>query len=234
MASRGNHPRAASSIKDAVGRLLFRFNAFPFVGNPDYQTNVDLRLSCLCGEVTGAVRRHSRELSNRGVCYCRDCRGFLRFLERPDLLDANGGTDIFQVAQGQVSFTEESAKHLACVRLSHKGMHRFYSLCCKTPLGNTISAGIPFVGLPAALLADVEMRELSLQPPVAIQTRSAIGGKLASSSFAEIAMLFRFAGLLARWKLGGHGKPSPYFDDGSSPRVEPTVLPPEARARLND
>jgi len=33
----------------------------------------------------------------RFVCYCKDCQAFARFLERADVLDPAGGTDIFQM-----------------------------------------------------------------------------------------------------------------------------------------
>jgi hypothetical protein len=40
----------------------------------------------------------------RFVCYCQDCQAFARFLERPDVLDPAGGTDIFQMPPGRVKF----------------------------------------------------------------------------------------------------------------------------------
>jgi Family of unknown function (DUF6151) len=33
----------------------------------------------------------------RFVCYCGDCQAFARFLDRADVLDAAGGTDIFHM-----------------------------------------------------------------------------------------------------------------------------------------
>ena len=46
------------------------------------------------GGVASAV---SPSAGFRFGCYCRDSQAFARFLERPDILDAAGGTDIFQV-----------------------------------------------------------------------------------------------------------------------------------------
>jgi hypothetical protein len=98
-----------------------------------------LSLSCACGELRGELRGHTRARSNRVLCYCRDCRAFVGdFLSRPDLLDAFGGTDIFQVALGQVAI-RAGGRAFACARLSGRGLHRFYAACCKTPWGNAVS-----------------------------------------------------------------------------------------------
>jgi len=53
----------------------------------------------------------------RFVCYCTDCQVFARLLERPDVLDAAGGTDIFQMPAGHVKLTA-GADALRCLRLS--------------------------------------------------------------------------------------------------------------------
>ncbi len=52
----------------------------------------------------------------RFVCYCQDCQAFARFLERRDLLDAAGGTDIFQMPPGRVKFTT-GTDAVRCLRL---------------------------------------------------------------------------------------------------------------------
>jgi hypothetical protein len=57
----------------------------------------------------------------RFVCYCKDCQAFVRFLERPDVLDPAGGTDIFQMPPGRVKLTA-GTDALRCLRLSDKGV----------------------------------------------------------------------------------------------------------------
>ena len=56
---------------------------------------------------------------------CRDCQAFAHFLERPDILDAAGGTDIFRMPPGQVMFTA-GFEALHCLRLSGK-VSRWYA-----------------------------------------------------------------------------------------------------------
>ncbi len=62
-------------------------------------------LRCRCGRVRGAASDVSPTRGFRFVCYCTDCQVFARFLERRDVLDAAGGTDIFQMPAGHVKLT---------------------------------------------------------------------------------------------------------------------------------
>jgi Family of unknown function (DUF6151) len=103
-------------------------------------------LQCRCGTIKGWVSdTHS---ANRVVCYCGDCQAFARFLGKDsEILDARGGSDIVQTLPKNVTFTQ-GADALACMRLTDKGMVRWYADCCKTPIGNTLeNYKISFIGL---------------------------------------------------------------------------------------
>jgi hypothetical protein len=63
---------------------------------------VDLPLECRCGRVRGLASAASPSSGFRFVCYCTDCKTFSRFLDRPDVLDTAGGTDIFHMPMGQM------------------------------------------------------------------------------------------------------------------------------------
>jgi hypothetical protein len=95
----------------------------------------DIPLRCSCGRVRGVARAVLPSAGFRFVCYCNDCQPFARFLERPDILDAGGGMDIFQLPPGQVTFTA-GLDALRCVRLSSKVL-RWFADCCRTPIANT-------------------------------------------------------------------------------------------------
>jgi hypothetical protein len=71
----------------------------------------------------------------RFVCYCKDCQAFARFLDRADVLDLAGGTDIFQMPPGHMRLTA-GKDALGCLRLSNKVL-RWYADCCRTPIANT-------------------------------------------------------------------------------------------------
>lgn len=105
-------------------------------------------LSCRCGEVRGLVASVSPHTVNRVVCYCDDCQAFLHHLGRAELLDAHGGTDIIQIAPASLSFVQ-GEKRIVGLRLGPKGLSRWYTSCCRTPVGNTVGPAIPFVGIVA-------------------------------------------------------------------------------------
>ena len=71
------------------------------------------------------------------LCYCSDCQAYLHYLDRADLLDAHGGSDVVQVAPSSLTFTQ-GEQHIKGLRLTETGLYRWYAGCCHTPLGNTM------------------------------------------------------------------------------------------------
>lgn len=191
----------------------------------------DLELRCRCGTVRGVVRDVSPSSCSHAVCYCRSCRAFARWLGG-DILDAHGGTDIVQVAPSQVSF-ESGVERLASVRLSPKGLLRWYCDCCRMPMGNMVSAKVPFVGLSVAGFVDAPISVIG--SPVGVHGRFAPGGvPPGASARAPLGMLLHASRLMLGWWIGGKGKPTPYFADDGTPKVEPIVLTAEVREPLYD
>ena len=174
----------------------------------------------------------------RVICYCKDCQAFARFLDRSDVLDSAGGTDIFQMPTGRVEVTA-GADALRCLRLSSKGILRWYSDCCRTPIGNTAGARVPLVGMIHSFMdhqADGRSRDDVLGPPVCrIFERSAIGPLPATAPPPPSAgVLVRRVSKLLGWVVHGLARPSPFFDDRTrAPRSVPRVLTPSERAALN-
>jgi hypothetical protein len=189
-------------------------------------------LACRCGALRGAVDGIAPNESSHAVCYCDDCQAFARWLGIDGVTDEHGGTEIVAVAQGRVRW-QDGAHQLRCVRLSGKGMHRWYTACCRTPVGNTISAKVPFVGLPRICIADLP--DGAVAPAIGVQGRFAPGGVPPGvHRRAPIGLVARSAWLLLRWWVTGKGRPSEYFDAKTgTPRSEPLVLTPDARAQLN-
>lgn len=112
------------------------------------EQGTDLSIRCSCGALRGLLRDVSPGSGNRCICYCDDCQSFAHFLERSDeILDDNGGTDIFQTSSGHLEFNA-GLEQLACMRLTESGMLRWYAACCRTAIGNTPGTSrVPFVGL---------------------------------------------------------------------------------------
>ena len=199
-----------------------------------------LSLRCRCGAVRGIATDVTPRAVSHVVCYCDDCRAFARWLGQDGLLDAHGGTDIVQLAPRALRITE-GAEHLRCMRLSDRGMFRFYTECCRTPFGNTISAKVPFVGMPSACMAEAleaagAPREAIVGPARGIQARFALGGMPANADrTAGVGVIWRISSRLFRWWRRGEGHPSPHFDDATgAPRWPVQVLTPDERAALRD
>ena len=198
----------------------------------------DLPLRCRCGTVRGVALRASPRGGRRLVCYCDDCQAFAHYLGQPGILDAHGGTDIFQTTPAQIRI-DAGAEQLRCVRLSEGGLVRWYTACCRTPVGNTLaSPRVPFVGVIHSFMdhaGDGRSRDAVLGPPRAgVHGRFALGGLPEHAHrTAPLGLLANTLVLIARaWLAGGHS-PSPFFDARTGALVvAPTVLSPEERESL--
>jgi len=193
---------------------------------------MDLALRCTCDSLRGVARGVAAHSGNHVVCYCRDCQAFAHFLGRaPDILDAQGGTEIFQMSPARIEIGA-GADRLACMRLSPRGLLRWYASCCNTPIGNTLATHkFPFVGV----------IHLCLQAPEAGGALDPVLGPVRARAFRQFAggeaaaippdrtpmplLVARFVALMVRWKLRGDGARSVFFrGPGGSPTAEPRVL----------
>jgi hypothetical protein len=199
--------------------------------------STDIPLRCACGKLRGAALVISPSAGARVVCYCVDCQAFARFLARPGITDESGGTDIFQTAPSRVRITS-GADALACVRLSEKGMHRWYCGECKTPVGNTQGPRIPFVGLVHSFMdhgSHGRPRDEVLGKPIAYLRAKFATGTVPphARDSSMLRVIGRSVRLLGTWWITGAGSPSPFFDDKShAPRVEPRILGVEERVGI--
>jgi hypothetical protein len=200
--------------------------------------STDLELECACGKLRGKALSVSASTGTRVVCYCVDCQAFAHFLGNSNMLDERGGTDLFQMAPSKVQLTS-GTDTLGCVRLSDKGMHRWYCTECKTPIGNTLGASVPFVGMIHSFMRvdrSGRSRDDVLGPPVArIKTESATpGAPIPASGWATLRAILRSVRLLAGWWLSRAGFPTPFFDAATqAPRALPRVLSVEERRALD-
>lgn len=188
-------------------------------------------LRCRCGQVRGRVLNVSLETTNRTVCYCDDCQAFHHHLGCEDLLDEHGGIDVVQVAPATVAF--DGHPQVAGLRLTPKGLHRWYATCCNTPLGNTLKPSIPFVGIGiSAFETPASLRDEVFGPARArVQRRFAIGTPPRTSALSGVGMALHIARVLATWKLRG-AWPNPFFARTGQPTYPITVLTASERDAL--
>lgn len=184
-----------------------------------------INLTCGCGAVTGCAANVTPSSGSRVVCCCSDCQDFAAHIGREsDTLDTFGGTEIFQMSQSQVTIDQGHDK-LQSMRLSKKGLLRWYTSCCNTPVGNTMSAGMPFVGVIHTFM-DIPDRDAALGPVRAyVQTQHAKGEPdyPHHSPKFPLGITLRIMRKMLAWKIQGKHKPSVFFGDDGRPVVKPII-----------
>jgi Family of unknown function (DUF6151) len=196
-----------------------------------HTSSFDLPLCCRCGHVRGVARGVLPSAGFRFVCYCTDCQAFARCLDRADVLDAAGGTDIFQMAPGRLTLIA-GIDAVRCIGFSGKVI-RWYANCCKTPIANTAaSPRFPMLALIHPFIdhdAVGRSRDALLGPPLCrIYERSATGPLPPNAPPPpSFAMFARRGATMLGWWMRGLAKPNPFFDKRTNaPLSAPRVLDP--------
>jgi hypothetical protein len=186
---------------------------------------------------------HDPRSGNHAVCWCRDCQAFAHFLGRAsEILDERGGSEIIQVLPRNVVFTQ-GAEALACMRLTPKGLVRWYAGCCKTPIGNTLATPkLSFIGLVHTCLKGApeagpgaETRSLDeVFGPVRcwVNSESAKGEPKPKTAGLGRALGW-FFGTVVRARFNGDYRKTPFFDMATGqPVVAPRILSESEHAEL--
>ena len=187
---------------------------------------VDLAFSCRCGTLKGVLHSVSPSSGSHVRCYCRDCQAAAHHLGFSDELDPHGGTEIFQTIPAKIELTEGVGK-LACLRLSPKGLMRWYASCCNTPLFNTLaSPKTAFVGVIAhAFHGNTHM----LGPVTAVaHTKGAINPPEDLKNSGVPGAIWGIVSRNIGARLRGNTA-TPFFDADGNPVVTPNVLTLEER-----
>jgi hypothetical protein len=185
-----------------------------------------MEIQCECGKFRAKLKAFPNHTPGRLVCYCDDCQAYLHYLNRDDLLDANGGTEVIPAYPADVEILS-GGELLKCTRLSPKGTFRFSTSCCNTPIVNTRPKA-PWAGfMRGVYAADVEQTLGAVRSR--IMGRYAKGtppagtpAKFNLKAFSTV-MPFMLKGVLFQ-----KSKRSPFFaEDGVTPIVVPHVLSEE-------
>ena len=186
-----------------------------------------LSLRCQCGNIRGQVENINPDLGNRVVCYCKDCQAFTKALNKQDdALNPYGGTDVVQLPPALIRI-EQGQEYIRCLRLTEKGLYRWYAGCCNTPIGNSVGPAWPLLSVIHSFI-DKSQDVDSLIGPVSgsVNLKGAtdrvptdiIGPN--STSKSVLAILKK----LLVWKLKGLATPSPVYRADGQPIVEPEIL----------
>ena len=192
---------------------------------------MEAAIRCNCGSVRGAV--DLARAYTRGTCYCRDCQAYARFLERPDMVDACGGTDVVPMSPAGVRVTA-GLEHVACVSLSEKGILRWYANCCRTPLGNTPrDPKIAYIGMVSTCF---DAAPEAIDAALGRRDRVVLNAKSATCEVQATPVAFVLGGLsILRHILAarfGRPPPSPFFDADGHPLRTAHVLTTAQREAL--
>lgn len=189
---------------------------------------MELSIECQCGSLEGTVDT-SYAKGYRAICLCDDCQAYAHYLKRADILDPNGGTDIFPLPPAQLKITR-GREHLRSVRLSPQGMFRWFAGCCQSPIGNTMpTQTMPYMGVVHSIL-EKKNSAAELEKwfgPVRARMQGQYGiGKLPPNTLKTVSpsLIIRVLKFIAITLIRGKGRPSPFFNDDGKPEVQTTVL----------
>ena len=188
-----------------------------------------LTFGCRCGSVRGELDTRA-PAPIRCICYCRDCQAQARHFGVEDVfMDAHAGIEIVQVASGNISVVK-GLDQVEALRLTPRGVYRFYAGCCGTPLFSTAPAeSWPVSGMPAAVMdADAATRERVFGPVEFVPFKSGMVG-VAPKRKGVVRQMARLLGQMRAAKRMGRAG-SPVWKDGE-PVVDPRLITEEERAR---
>jgi hypothetical protein len=188
--------------------------------------------SCKCGTVRGHILDGSP--SNRVRCHCSDCQAFGRYFgPEAGVLDPRGGTEITQVSQSRLHF-DSGLDELACLRLSPRGLLRWYARCCNTPFGNTLpNPKVSLVGLIHSCMDRASLDQDFGRHVADVNTNSALGDPKPRQNGLS-RTIGRFLIMVTKDLVSGRYRRSPLFTGEGRPVVEPHVLGKADVAALKD
>jgi hypothetical protein len=151
------------------------------------------------------------------------------------LLDVQGGSDIMQVAPASLTFVQGQYR-IRGLRLTPRGLFRWYANCCNTPVGNTVGPAIPFVGILVQAFdkGGQNPDDVFGRPIGAIMGKYAIGDPPATSSRRiGLSLMARAIRMVLGWRVRGQAWPHPFFDrDTRAPIYSLSVLSQSQRESL--
>lgn len=185
----------------------------------------ELALKCRCGTVTGYIHHAGERQGIHATCYCDDCQAFAKHLQREqDTLNINGGTEVYITAPAHIEFVQ-GKEQLTCLRLTRKGLYRWYTECCDTPVANVASSAMPFVSVIHTIMDETQKPLLGpLKGHVQVKYASGELTPELKKAGVPYRLLANSALKVLSWKLTGKGTPNPFFDAEGKATRKPTVL----------
>ena len=193
----------------------------------------DLSFACDCGTVTGTLRVTAGE-GDHVVCHCTDCQNLTHHLDHAQLLDAHGGTPLYQTRCARMRI-DTGREQLACLHLTDAPTLRWYAACCRTPLFNSFKNGkLPFITILTAACDPARREQIFGQPRGHLFTQDAIGDASHLPKMGTPTLMRRFFVRAMKDILSGDRRKAALFDAKTlEPVATPHRLTGEERQALN-
>ena len=191
-----------------------------------------VEMRCRCGEVRRRSRTRRRGRSIAWFAIAVTARRLRITSAAPTCLTRRAAVTSSRSRPPHSPSCRDSDR-IVGLRLTPKGLFRWYANCCNTPLGNTLTPKIPFVGIIAQAFDNGPQRSDDVfGPPIgAILGKHAIGVPPAGSTGLNLSLMLRAIACVLGWRLRGKAWPHPFFNT-SGPIYPLTVLPHEQREAL--
>jgi len=171
---------------------------------------------------------------NRVICDCDDCQAFLHQLDRADLLDAQGGSDIIQIAPASLSFVA-GRERIVGLRLTPRGLLQMVCKLLQDAPWQHARSGYSIGGGPGTgIQVETQKPDDLCGPPIGrIFGKYAIDGVPERSTRLNPWLVARVMRMVLGWRMGGQTWPHPLFDRaGRAPNFPVTTLSPQERKAL--
>lgn len=184
----------------------------------------DITLTCDCGQVQLSLApRPGPSQGNRLICHCKSCQAYPRLLGHPEVLDAGRGIDITQVSADRVALVA-GAERIGALRVTPKGVFRWYATCCNSPLCTTLpDPRWGLIGLVSHQITEPE-RLGPVKARVQIPKGMRLPEGLAPTQGRPFAGMARAIASVFAWRLAGRGRNHPLYP-GGQPLAEPRLVP---------
>jgi len=196
---------------------------------------MNVNLKCECGKFQAIIKNPKKSNSNRAVCLCVDCQSFAHYLEKPEkILDSNGGTEIFATYPSQIEFVK-GVENLKSMKLSPKGLLRWYVDCCRTPIANTPGVKMPFTAIFHNCIELNAKDKDSVFGKLSLRFFGKYGKKpLPPETYqgAPLSLSLKMFPFLMKGLIFKKHIPHAFFNEDRSPKVEPIILTKIERERL--
>lgn len=163
------------------------------------------------------------------ICYCKDCRAFVRHLGKGDALLDHGGAPVFHTRPDRLRLVA-GGEHIKCLRLGPRGALRWYAECCSSPLAaSNWRPKLPFVSMSALAAKDKNALGPVVAHAFADQALDSQNTGTPPKTYGTARIIWRVARRAILGRLLGKAGKNPFFV-GGKPISAPHVLTREERA----